>query len=56
MRGSSSGWADAAGAPTPKMTELIRAQQEWAKEHGQLAESVSTPDMARGYLDAHLKK
>lgn len=50
------GLVDAAGTPTPKMTEFIRAHQEWAKEHGRLAESVSTPDKARAYLDAHLKK
>lgn len=50
------GLADAAGTPTPKMTEFIRAHQEWAKDHAQLAQTVATPDKARAYLDAHLKK
>lgn len=47
--------ADAAGTPTPRMTEFIRAHQEWVKTRASVAESVATPDKARAYLDAHLK-
>jgi len=47
--------ADASGTPTPRMTEFIRAHQEWVKTRGSVAETVATPDKARAYLDAHLK-
>ncbi len=47
--------ADAAGAPTPKMTEFIRAHQEWVKTKGQVAATVATPAKAKAYLDEHLK-
>jgi hypothetical protein len=47
--------ADAAGTPTPKMTEFIRAHQEWVKVKGSLAGTVATPAKAKAYLDEHLK-
>lgn len=47
--------ADAAGSPTPRMTEFIRAHQEWVKVKGNLAQSINTPAKARAYLDANLK-
>ena len=47
--------ADAAGSPTPRMTEFIRAHQEWVKAKGSVAATVATPAKARAYLDAHLK-
>lgn len=47
--------ADAAGAPTPKMTEFIRAHQEWVKTKGSVAATVATPAKAKAYLDEHLK-
>jgi hypothetical protein len=47
--------ADAAGAPTPRMTEFIRAHQEWVKGKASVAQTVATPAKAKAYLDAHLK-
>ena len=49
------GLADAAGAPTPRMTEFIRAHQQWVKDRADLAASVATPAKATAYLDANLK-
>lgn len=47
--------ADAAGTPTPRMTEFIRANQEWVQKNNALLQTVATPAKARAYLDAHLK-
>ena len=47
--------ADASGAPTPRMTEFIRAHQEWVKVKASVAQTVATPAKAKAYLDAHLK-
>jgi hypothetical protein len=47
--------ADASGTPTPKMTEFIRAHQEWVKVKGDVAATVATPAKARAYLDEHLR-
>lgn len=49
------GLADAAGTPTPKMTEFIRAHQEWVKVKGSVAGTVATQAKAKAYLDEHLK-
>lgn len=49
------GLADAAGAPTPRMTEFIRAHQEWVKAKASVAATVATPAKAKAYLDSHLK-
>jgi hypothetical protein len=49
------GIADSAGAPTPKMTDFIKAHSEWTKTKATLAASVATPDKARAYLKTHLK-
>ena len=47
--------ADASGAPTPRMTEFIRAHQEWVKTKASVAATVATPAKAKAYLDTHLK-
>lgn len=47
--------ADASGQPTPRMTEFIRAHQEWVKVKASVAATVDTPDKARAYLNQHLK-
>ncbi len=47
--------ADAGGTPTPKMTEFIRANQEWVKTKQALIATVDTADKARAYLKDHLK-
>jgi hypothetical protein len=49
------GLADASGAPSPRMTEFIRAHQEWVKVKASAAATVATPANAKAYLDAHLK-
>jgi hypothetical protein len=49
------GLADASGAPTPRMTEFIRAHQEWVKTNASAAGTVATPAKAKAYLDSHLK-
>jgi hypothetical protein len=49
------GLADAGGNPTPKMTEFIRANQEWVKTKGTLIATVATAAKAKAYLDAHLQ-
>lgn len=49
------GLADASGTLTPRMTEFIRAHQEWVKVKVDLAQTVATPAKARAYLDSHLK-
>lgn len=49
------GLADAAGTPTPRMTDFIRAHQEWVRVKAAVAQTVATPPAARTYLDAHLK-
>lgn len=49
------GLADASGTPTPRMTEFIRANQEWVKVKAAVAQTVATPAKARAYLDAHLE-
>jgi hypothetical protein len=48
--------ADAGGTPTPRMTEFIRAHQEWVKVKASVAQTVATPAKARAYVDEHLKK
>ncbi len=49
------GLADAAGAPTPRMTEFIRAHQQWVQDRPERAQTVATPAKARAHLDAHLQ-
>jgi hypothetical protein len=49
------GLADANGAPTPKMTDFIRAHQVWVKDKASLAASVASQAKASAYLDTHLK-
>ncbi len=49
------GLADAAGAPTPRMTDFIRAHQQWVKDRPERAQTVATPAKARAHLDTHLK-
>jgi hypothetical protein len=49
------GLADATGTPTPRMTDFIRAHQEWVRTKASVAQTVATPPKARAYLDAHLK-
>jgi hypothetical protein len=48
--------ADASGHPTPRMTEFLRANEEWVRVKADLMATVATPAKARAYLDTHLKK
>lgn len=47
--------SDASGQPTPKMTDFIRANQEWVKTNQAAIGTVDSPDKARAYLKDHLK-
>jgi len=49
------GLADAGGTPTAKMTEFIRAHQQWVKDKASLAASVASQAKAAAYLDARLE-
>lgn len=49
------GLVDAAGAPTPKMTEFIRANTAWSQTHTELIAPYATPAKAKAYLSDRLK-